>query len=67
MNRKTIHRLLITKVDFLMFILIFIQKDYREVKTTFPLRQVITAAADGAIAACNAVKYVDSLNSVLVK
>ncbi len=32
-----------------------------------PLRQVITAAADGAIAACNAVKYVDSLNSVLVK
>ena len=31
-----------------------------------PLRQVITAAADGAIAACSAVKYVDSLNTALV-
>ncbi|MBQ3640837.1 thioredoxin-disulfide reductase [bacterium] len=32
-----------------------------------PLRQVITAAADGAIAACSAVKYVDSLNPAFVK
>jgi len=26
-----------------------------------PLRQVITAAADGAVAACSAVKYVESI------
>ncbi len=31
-----------------------------------PLRQVITASADGAIAACNAVKYIESLTSVNV-
>lgn len=31
-----------------------------------PLRQVITAASDGAIAACNAVKYVESLTTVNV-
>ena len=31
-----------------------------------PLRQVITAAADGAIAACSAVKYVEALDTVKV-
>ena len=31
-----------------------------------PLRQVITAASDGAVAACNAVKYVESLTTVNV-
>ena len=31
-----------------------------------PLRQVITAASDGAIAACNAVKYIESLTAVNV-
>ena len=31
-----------------------------------PLRQVITAAADGAIAACNAVKYIETLETVNV-
>ena len=32
-----------------------------------PLRQVITAAADGAIAACTAVKYVETLEEVIAK
>lgn len=32
-----------------------------------PLRQVITAAADGAIAACSAVKYVETLQEVIAK
>ena len=31
-----------------------------------PLRQVITAAADGAVAACNAVKYIETLETVNV-
>ncbi|MBE7705066.1 MAG: thioredoxin-disulfide reductase [Cyanobacteria bacterium SIG29] len=31
-----------------------------------PLRQVITAAADGAIAACNAVKYIETFTTVNV-
>ena len=31
-----------------------------------PLRQVITAASDGAIAACSAVKYIESLTTVNV-
>lgn len=31
-----------------------------------PLRQVITAASDGAVAACNAVKYIESLTTVNV-
>lgn len=31
-----------------------------------PLRQVITAASDGAIAACNAVKYIESLTAINV-
>ena len=31
-----------------------------------PLRQVITAAADGAVAACNAVKYVETKQPVNV-
>ena len=31
-----------------------------------PLRQVITAASDGAIAACNAVKYIETLETVNV-
>ena len=31
-----------------------------------PLRQVITAAADGAIAACTAVKYVETLEPAKV-
>ena len=31
-----------------------------------PLRQVITAASDGAVAACNAVKYIESLTAVNV-
>ena len=30
-----------------------------------PLRQVITAAADGAVAACSAVKRLDELEKVL--
>ena len=32
-----------------------------------PLRQVITAASDGAIAACSAVKYVESLEEKTAK
>lgn len=32
-----------------------------------PLRQVITAAADGAIAACNAVKYIETLEEKTTK
>ena len=32
-----------------------------------PLRQVITAAADGAIAACSAVKYVETIEPVTLK
>lgn len=31
-----------------------------------PLRQVITAAADGAVAACNAVKYIETFKTVNV-
>ncbi len=31
-----------------------------------PLRQVITAAADGAVAACNAVKYIETFETVNV-
>ena len=30
-----------------------------------PLRQVITAASDGAIAACSAVKYIDRIKEPL--
>ena len=29
-----------------------------------PLRQVITAAADGAVAACNAVKYIEQIKEL---
>jgi thioredoxin reductase (NADPH) len=36
-----------------------------DVRTT-PLRQVVTAAADGAIGAVSATKYIDSLNKIKV-